>query len=387
MGVAFSQAGDATRQIVIADVTIPADDSATAGLQLITQLDSVVQSAGWVKLGVYGNGFIYRLTSPQGFAVNCRIYTPTDWLAIGSANPLLWWGQYAKFDSIAIQFVSTDGLRVGIPHPLIYDQRYDADSSYTSLRCWVNCCSLFTWRVGRPPNNNSIIGTSAPGRPGWCIQGGIPFALAADIDPTCDPRPTGATDICTEIWFSTSDEDRRQIGYEIGLGHIASCFRNTPAVICPFSVCYSGQLRNRYDDFDGAIPASGLRLQFPIPPRPYVGEAVNSEGLKWFNGGAGFSWVGEPGLWFDPALSWSISARDTPRVYGILYDAILNTANAPFEYPQVYGTNDETMKHFVWFNYMHNDYLDDGLSHLPSLYLLQDSGHLLDAPGSGNFAY
>jgi hypothetical protein len=357
MGLAFTQSYDANNKIVRETIAIPETD--TNGESLIAALDAIVVSAGWERLGVFGNGYEYLVTSPQLLTCHCRIYKPDEWVS------------GALVHAIAIQILSTDGNRLGRKHPIYFHGQAAAD--YTQLSVWANKCQLFTYRPGiGPPTGSSE-------DPGWCFHGGIPFSPALIIaGAECSPNPALPLTACAEMWWSASE------GQGAGGYTGRPCLRNTLRLFDGYSVCYNGLLQSRTLAASEPLarnPGSPL-IPFAIPGIPGSSRFAGPTcpGLVWTDG--------QTPLYLDPLIAWGESLGSRPIIRGQLWDAVVGTKRVVYDASVTLGTNDSTGLPMVWSNYMYGgESSGDGLAHIPSLLLLIDPGNQTSGDVIENIAY
>ena len=186
----------------------------------LDDLHGLLVSAGWAS-AVYETGHVYACVSPQGLAVQVRIWDPAD----------------SNFENcFAFQWLSSVDP---YPEGLIQHLRMDATLTYF---VWVNCCSLF---IARPGVTHT--GDHLP----WSVFGGVPWAAGVTAaTPQCEMQsPRG--EATYELWVS-SGSDSGVPGF--GAATVES-FRSGNH--CKrFSYCRNGVVETR----DAALEYQALQL-------------------------------------------------------------------------------------------------------------------------------
>lgn len=299
MGLAY------TEQLIVRE-TVSANPAT-----FLDALDSILTAAGWTSAS-YLTGRVYACLSPQGLAVQVRIWDPAD-SDFPQCFAFQWLSSYDPY-----------------PEGLVFHLRMDA--AYTH-EVWANCCSLFIGRTG--------ITHTADQLP-WSVCGGIPYATGL-IAPTdqCAAQSPAAPDVTTELWFA-SGSDSGVAGFggftleSLRSGHY--CKR--------FSWCRNGTVTS----VTAATEIDGLQLAVIRPPG-----YLNNRRPTGFTSGMLFA-DGEP-IASDPLIGlagiW----------YGQLYDVCLLSKPMALEATeQIFETDGEKLTD--WVNHMagntNTGFVDDG---------------------------
>jgi hypothetical protein len=164
MGLAYSD-------LPIVQQTISANPAS-----FLAALHSILTSAGWTW-AAYLTGLVYACLSPQGLAVQVRIWDPAD-LDYPQCFAFQWVSSYDPY-----------------PESLVFHLRMDAGVTHS---VWVNCCSIFIGRTGITHTGDQLP---------WSVCGGIPYAFGL-VAPTeqCAAQSPAATDTTTELWFASGSD-------------------------------------------------------------------------------------------------------------------------------------------------------------------------------------
>lgn len=288
MGIAYSE-------LPIIQDTISADPGT-----FLDDLHAVLLAAGWSS-DPYDTGHVYACLSPQGFAVQVRIWDPAD-----SDFP----------DCFAFQWVSSYDP---YPEGLVHHLRMGAGFDYS---VWANCCSLF---IARPGYTHT--GDFLP----WSVHGGIPWASGVTAaTPQCEAQSPAAPAVTTELWFS-SGADNGQAGF--GDFHSQN-FRSS-------NFCQRFSFFRNGSNLGGDGVNEGPALQIGVlRPAGYL----NNRRPTGFEA-AGILWAGGTPMGVDPVISvhgiW----------YGQLYDSCLLSKQMALEATeQIYETDGDKLTD--WINYM-----------------------------------
>lgn len=319
MGVAYTDA-------IIMEASISGDPATfPAALHL------VLTAAGWTS-AVYGTGYLYACVSPQGLAVNVRIWDPEDAL-------------YP--DCLAFQWIqAVSPLTTGLIHHI---RMHTA----ATFRVWANCCSLF---IGRQT-------VAALDHLPWAVCGGVAWAagLTTPTDQCAAQSPAAGT-ATNELWWSTGDDG--------GPGEWAIGSWRTQFFAPRYSFCRNGTITSQ----ERAISSTALQLGM-----------LRAPGYTFFMYSYYVQWTGgfeADGLVYDdgePVASDALIAHQGVW-YGQLWDACLLSAPMAMEATEtIYETvPDRTTD---WINYMHPSAATSERCY--SLLLLHDS----PAGRGGNIAY
>lgn len=164
MGLAFSE-------LAIAQDTISGNPAT-----FLDDLDTLLVSAGWTS-APYLTGHVYAIESPQGLAVQVRIWDPAD----------------SDFDQcFAFQCVSSvDPYPAGLIHHLRMDAAY-------THSVWANCCMLAVARTGITHTIDNLP---------WSVFLGIPFAFGlTEPTPECEAQSPSSEEVTNELWFSSGSD-------------------------------------------------------------------------------------------------------------------------------------------------------------------------------------
>jgi len=262
-------------------------------------LRSILTAAGWTS-AAYLTGYVYACLSPQGFAVQLRVWDPAD----------------SNFDDcFAFQWVSSYDP---YPEGLIHHLRMDAALTYF---VWANCCSLF---IARPGITHT--GDFLP----WSVFGGVPHAAGlTEPTPQCEAQSPAAPEVTTELWFS-SGSDNGVAGF--GSSHSQN-FRSS-------SFCQRFSFFRNGMNLGGDAVNEGAALQLGVIRPPGY---LNNKRPSGFE--SGILWVDSTPMASDPLISvagiW----------YGQLYDACcLSKPMALEATEQIFETDGDILTD--WVNYM-----------------------------------
>ncbi len=245
----------------------------------LNDLHALLLAAGWTA-ATYLTGHVYACASPQGLAVQVRIWDPAD-------------SDYAS--CVAFQWLSSASPYLeGHVHHL----RLAAVAVLTGLpltmEVWVNCCSLFIGRTG-------ITHINEFGQHPWSVCGGVAWASGL-VEPTdqCRAQSPPPPETTTELWWSSGADS----GVPLFAAATLESFRS--GHYCKrFSVCRNGSVSN----VTGAIEANALQLGILRPAGYPDGRVAGfADGIKYEDGSPVAS---DPLLAFDGV--W----------YGQLWDACL----------------------------------------------------------------
>lgn len=190
-------------------------------------LNTALVGIGWTS-AVYSTGYVYSVVSPQGLAVQVRIWDPADSNFAGCF--VFQWLQAAS------------PFAVGQIHHL----RMDAAVGHA---VWANCCSLF---IGR--HSVTHTGDNYP----WSVCGGVPWATGLTT-PTaqCAAQSPSAPDVTDELWFSSGSDS----GDALFATATLESFRS--GHICKrFTWCRNGVVTTS----SGVNEAAALQLSIMRPP-------------------------------------------------------------------------------------------------------------------------
>lgn len=291
--------------------TIP--NSATAA-GLIADLDAVLNvGAGWPHTAITG-GWEYLITSPipQNLQAKLRIWDNGDTVP------------FTGLPRIIVQFRSTDNVRIGVEHSLVYNQGF-------AYQMWANICEL---AIGRKNFQGGFAGSA--------VIGGVPFAFGQLWLPPCsDVAPP---DVVTELWFSSGND--RTAG---GFGY---SFRDCYMPTTWWDVCYNGALTSRTSSYGTRF--SGDLQVIPVRPASVPVSVQFTDGIVWYNpnldNDPNFPY--QP-LWVEGLLAWT-GSDGVLRPRAMLYDMALASKAYDVEYQTTTTEIDPlTNQPFIasWANY------------------------------------
>lgn len=301
---------------------------------MLTAWNILATAVGWTVLSSSGTGYTYLLTSPDGLQAQCSI----NYYAAGVASRL------------HVQFSSAGGSNPGFVHNL----KYTSSGSFTQLKLWMNCCSIFTGIVGKMPDTTCFEYAIAAGIPANNITAGPPTGPCADPDHPLLPT--------TEAWFSTSDMWTDFSGNASGFR--GGIYRQQWG---RWSACYNGAVRVAGSPSSPDTHLGDLTMVIPAVP-----EISNSNDTYLHNG---LIWYGQTDpVLADAIVAWGDSDTTPVKVRGVLWDAVCSTGPSP-------GPDaGALLGGFSWFAY--NGYpVSQGWNSRGTLYLFVPPGP------PGNVAY
>ncbi len=332
MGLAYSEQP-------IATAVISADPST-----FLADLDTLLASVGWTS-APYLTGNLYAFASPQGLAVQVRIWDPAD-------------SNFA--DCCAFQWVSSSSPG---PAGLIHHLRMDAAETYF---VWANCCQLFIARPGV---------ARAAGNYPTSVSGGIPWANGLTTPTSqCEEQSPASPDVTTEMWWSCGGDSGIPLFASATVADFRLSFAAERYSFCRNGVVTSEDVSEPRKAFElGPLRAPGYwYFSFENSPWHYS-YGFFDNGIVWADG--------------DPLLSEPLVLQrgDTDGdmvIYGQLWDACIGTRPMAKEatetvYESVPGRTTN------WVNYMHKNVGDSPRERFYALLLLTG----IAGTGVENIAY
>lgn len=255
---------------------------------LIAGIHRGLQLAGWAYTAIAG-GWRYDIISPQG--LTCRVRVVDGGTPIGGKG------------RVWVQFQSSDGLRSGLLHGLIYNTNrvYELIASQCQLAISMTGYSsdLFT-----------------DGDVASYVIGGIPYSSFYDGAICVEANPD-AEEVVEAWWASGSGVSLPTTSGEatISLEH---GFRNHWRNRYAWDGCWNGKKIWQ----QGPDDAASLRLATLAPPDQSYGYGPSFQQVRWVDGS---------GLYYEPLLIWSDTAGGRGRLLGQMYDAVRCSIDRPLE--------------------------------------------------------
>jgi hypothetical protein len=285
---------------------------------------------------LYGDGYEYLLTSPQGLSCKLRITLSTYKVLI---EPLHHW--------LDVQFASLDGPE-GVVHRLRCGQR-DGEAAYTSQMVASKAQVFF-----------STVGVD---QAGFDVQGGVPFVP----NPELCLLNSASCDQVSEAWWSCGSWLDEAWWY----GGVRSMRHHYHGYGC-WSACCNG-------DLVGSSIPGGSMLLVPVQHPGAFQEYWQSAAMKHYANATG------NGIFVEPLIIWSSSDSPMARVRGQLYDAALYSKDAPLDAIYMsWADNTTGSVQLPWINYLHKI---DVPTNRCALYLLKQNDGAIPGVGSRNYAY
>jgi hypothetical protein len=239
---------------------------------LIADLDTLVTAAGWTTRSTVTGGFMYTLTSPQGFACKVRIIDAADYEIPGD----MYTGP-----SVVVQFMDSSEARKSFPHQLMAHNF----GNWPEFQVICGICQLFISVPGHTPGEIGY---------GWSsVAGGIP-SRPNDTGP-CNAG-LGAVTV-TEIWWSCGGS---QFAYDFRTS--ANCYGDS-------TYSFNGTTVTVPDD-NRVAPYDGDLCLFPLTPVDTYTIPVQYPAITYSSHNP---------LCIDAFIGWGY------RIRGQLWDAFLQT--------------------------------------------------------------
>jgi len=255
---------------------------------LIAGIHKALLFTGWAYTAISG-GWRYDIQSPQG--LTCRV------LITDAGTPPGGKGR------IHVQFQSSDGVRSGIKHGIIYaaNRVYELTASQCQLALSMTGYSsdLFT---------DSDVAS-------WVI-GGIPFCSEYSDLPLCAEQNPDAEEV-TEAWWASGSGVSLPSGGEASIS-LENGFRNHWRNRWAWDGCFNGKKVWQ----QGPDDATSLRLATLAPADASYGYGTSLQQVRWFDG---------TGLYYEPLLIWSDRAGGRGRLMGQMWDAVRCSIDRPLE--------------------------------------------------------
>lgn len=303
--------------------------SSSAGLR--AALHTTLVEAGWTTFSAITDGILYTVNSPQGLFAKVKIFDD------GYDHSLM--GR-----SVIVQFLTQDESGEGYAHRI----GYEGERTYN---VWANQCQIF---INRPGLNDHNVGDYATNGFQW-MCGGVPWApRIAFMPPDCVTGYEG-DDVAEAFWSCGSGDNGAGSAPGFRRGYRAEGFWDSSdaGVGQAFSVSVNGNTwRSSTTPVDGTSNArSSLRL---VPPTP-TGNFDHS----WMTAPRSRDWLERP-LYSDPLLAWGTDVKNTGRIRGQIWDAVLapdHTSHALDEQFMVESVNPENggtvgMEVLKWGHYL-----------------------------------
>jgi len=276
----------------LAYTNLPTDSvliAATPPLTFLSDLNTLLVSLGWTRLGDYLTGSYYEIESPQGLKARVRI-----WYVDTPTSP----------NCFTLECYShADPLTVGLEHRFVagYAGIPGDPKNFSTYRVWANCCQLF---IG------AVHAQSWVDRWPRAVQCGVPHSYQATAPTPLCTRETPASQMTNELWFSAGDDNGQDFSISgmngttrVDLRNSFFCQRYT--LVHNGNVLYSGDIGNP------TVPVEANALQLDILRSNFNWNAT----FTYFSNG--FTRPDGSPLAYNPLLSFQ------GYIFGELWDACL----------------------------------------------------------------
>jgi hypothetical protein len=306
---------------------------------LRSDIDAALLALGWTHDSIISNGIIYNILSNQGYTAKVRIQDTGS--TINSIH------------TVEVQFKSSDGLRVGYLHKLVYNW-----TGFTDYTMVVGPCEFFIGATG-VTTMTSIPGNDDSGQNS--VAGGIPFVP----QNTGDCAVGGATAV-TEVWWSAGPNSPHTNFFYL---------RDSRYCQHGYSVCYNGVLF-----------VSTTIESYPDSPLQYAVQApTNNVDALFHTAETAIKYGSDEPMIIDALLIFRFT------VIGVIWDAfVLSKSTAVDDVITTTETNligDTYTAHWIAYNFDEPAHIDGsgGGTHFGTLYLLYSAAPLIGS--ESNYAY